>query len=459
MTLEEKSILHGRYQIEGLLGHGGMGAVYQAFDTLYDRPCAIKELCLSNLPREDKPQAAPAGDSFSGQQRTSSMTRMKAISLFKREAKLLAALDHPHLPKVNDYFSIGDDYYLVMTLIEGKDLRKLIEDRQWLPFPEAVVLAWTRQIIDALNYCHTRGLIHRDVKPSNILVCENDNVYLVDFGVAKYTDPGANTGSLLQVLTPRYSPPEQYTGEGLMDARVDIYSLGATLYTLLTGQQPMDAVSRLTGGNQPAPRQIIPTLSVQMDAVINKAMALDPVERFASLKDMSAELFKSAAAELLPKPAPEQKPALSKNREDISTVIYPVQHRGSTPEQKPVSTTVPPPPPPPQDAVLHILGPDKPHKFTLKRPTTRLGRLSQGNVDIDIDLAPFDEKRIISRHHAFIELYNGQYYLVDDNSHNGTWLNGRKLVPGERNQLVEADTIKFGSIQPHGIQAIFKEQS
>jgi serine/threonine protein kinase len=443
MSLEPQSILHGRYQIGNLLGSGGMGAVYRAFDTLYDQPCAVKEFCLSHLPKELSPQEASSNDSPGEHQSTPIMTRMKAIGLFKREAKVLATLNHPNLPKVTDYFGMDDDYYLVMTLVEGKDLHKTIEERQWEPFPEPTVMIWARQVMDALSYCHHQGLIHRDVKPSNLIACGSEKVYLVDFGVAKYSDPGKSSGGMTQVLTPLYSPPEQYTGQGLMDARVDIYSLGATLYTLLTGHQPIDAISRLTGTKLPAPRQIVPGISARVEAAILKALSLEQDKRFGSMKEMAETLDISSVE------APSATPIPFKDKEDISTVIYNLQPKKTGPLQEPQ------PPKSSTTAIIQILATDRPISYKLTKTVTKLGRVSgQSGTDIDIDLTNFDLNRIISRHHAFLEFYNGDFYLVDDNSHNGTWLNGRKLNPGERNQLVQGDTIKFGSIQPHGVQAV-----
>jgi serine/threonine-protein kinase len=446
MILEPKSILHSRYQIENMLGSGGTGAVYRAFDTLHDKPCAVKEFYLSNLPQEPGPQQGPAIDSPAGQPRPSPITRMKAIDLFKREAKVLATLNHPNLPKVTDYFGLGEDYYLVMTLVEGKDLHKLMEERQWQPVPEKTVLVWARQVMDALGYCHGLNLIHRDVKPSNIITCDPEMIYLVDFGVAKFMEPGKSTGSTAQVLTPRYSPPEQYTGQGVMDARVDIYSLGATLYTVLTGQQPIDAVSRLTGTKLPALRQINPSISPYVEAVIIKALSLEQDKRFINMQEMADALEKGPEKELEPPLPPSRK------KEDESTIIYNLQQKKKSPPE-----VAPAQPQTSCSASLQILGIERPYSFSLKKGVTKLGRLSeQLGSDIDIDLTPFDLRRIISRHHASVEFSAGYYFLADDNSHNGTWLNGRKLSPGERNQLADGDTIKFGSLQPHGVQGVVR---
>jgi serine/threonine protein kinase len=446
MILEPQSILHSRYQIENVLGSGGMGAVYRAFDTLYDKPCAVKEFCLSNLPQEPGPVQASAIDSPAGQIRSASISHKKAIDLFKREAKVLATLNHPNLPKVTDYFGLGEDYYLVMTLVEGKDLHKVMEERQWSPVPETTVLVWARQVMDALGYCHGLNLIHRDVKPSNIITSDPEMIYLVDFGVAKFTEPGKNTDSTAQVLTHRYSPPEQYTGQGVMDARVDIYSLGATLYTVLTGQQPLDAVSRLTGTKLPGLRQINPSISLNVEAAIIKALSLEQDKRFINMQEMADALGKGPEKELAP-------PVLASSKnEDASTIIYNVQQKIKSPPK--VASA------PPQtlcSAALQILGIERPHSFSLKKAVTKLGRLSEHlDTDIDIDLTPFDLRRIISRHHASIEFSMGYYFLVDDDSHNGTWLNGRKLSPGERNQLADGDTIKFGSLQSHGVQGVVR---
>jgi eukaryotic-like serine/threonine-protein kinase len=268
MTLTIGQIVENRYRIDALLGQGGMGAVYRAVDLRINVPVAIKEN------REAGPDAQKQ---------------------FAREAGLLAGLRHPHLPRVTDHFFLPDQgQYLVMDYIEGEDLGQVMARRG--PIPEAQALAWIGQVLDALEYLHSRSVIHRDVKPANIKLCPApaaggvDQVYLVDFGLAKVYDPLSSTTVGARGVTPGYAPPEQY-GVGRTDTRSDLYSVGATLYALLTGQAPPDALEHMTGrATFTPPRQLAPALSPDVEAVVLRAMQTRPDDRFQAAAEMWAAL-------------------------------------------------------------------------------------------------------------------------------------------------------------------------
>ncbi|RME46565.1 MAG: serine/threonine protein kinase, partial [Caldilineae bacterium] len=225
--LKPGTLLRNRYRIAGLIGTGGMGAVYLADDTrLEGRRCAIKEQVLD-------PALSPAA---SGQ--------------FQQEASLLARLDHPGLPKVSDYFSdeAGGRDYLVMDYVPGQNLEQLVRNarREKEFLAEETVLAWLDQLCDILTYLHTRNpiVLHRDIKPANIKLTPENRLKLVDFGLARPFDPAdPRTITGLQGLgSLPYTPLEQYVGHvGHTDARADLYALGATAYHLLTGQPPASA--------------------------------------------------------------------------------------------------------------------------------------------------------------------------------------------------------------------------
>ena len=270
MPLTQGQILNNRYRIVKLLGRGGMGDVYKAWDLSLSRPCALKESL----------EFSPEGQ-----------------HQFMREAQILAGLHHPNLPRVTDHFNIpGQGQYLVMDFVEGKDLEELrLQSAGRLP--EAQVLDWMMQVLDALNYMHRQRqpVIHRDIKPANIKIAPPDETYpqgramLVDFGIAKIFDQQKSTTQGARAVTPGYSPFEQY-GTSTTDVRTDLYALGATLYTLLTGQEPPEAPKRIVRDPLIPPRQLYPGISPALEAVLFKALQIDPDARFQSAGEFKAGL-------------------------------------------------------------------------------------------------------------------------------------------------------------------------
>ena len=260
MPLSPGQTLNNRYRIVKLLGQGGFGAVYRAWDSNLDCPRALKE----NFDTSPESQRQ-----------------------FRREAQILTVLTHPNLPKVVDHFVIqGQGQYLVMDYIEGQDLEEMLKN-QGNPLPEAQVLGWFSQICDALIYLHSQNppIIHRDIKPGNIKITPQGKALLVDFGIAKVYDVNSSTTMGARAVTPGYSPQEQY-GQGKTDARTDVYALGATLYHLLTGKQPPESIQRNLGMALTPPRQINPALSEQTEQVVLKAMARLPERRWQSVGEM-----------------------------------------------------------------------------------------------------------------------------------------------------------------------------
>jgi hypothetical protein len=193
--------------------------------------------------------------------------------------------------RVIDHFTVaGQGQYLVMDFVEGEDLQQMLDRRG--PLPEAEVLPWMFKICDALAYLHNQPqpIIHRDVKPANVKIAPDGQAMLVDFGIAKFYDPARQTTLGARAITPGYSPPEQY-GQGRTDPRSDIYSLGATLYALLTGKEPADSVERLIGSAAlTPPDQLNPLISEPVARVIMRALAAEPVQRFQSIGEFKAAL-------------------------------------------------------------------------------------------------------------------------------------------------------------------------
>ena len=267
MPLRAGEVLRGRYRISRIIGQGGMGSIYLADDLrLQGRLCALKEV------EHDRSLTAES----------LKQTREQ----FLREATVLARLDHPNLPKVSDFFSVGGRDYLVMDFVPGKDLRALMnETRQKGTFlSEREVLRWADQLANALSYLHsqTPPILHRDIKPSNLKLTPSGLLKLVDFGLVKILASDEVTITILQGRgTALYTPLEQYGGDsGHTDARSDIYAFGATLYHLLTNHPPMEARELfLNPEGLTPPRQLNPGISLRTERAVLWALSLHPDER------------------------------------------------------------------------------------------------------------------------------------------------------------------------------------
>ena len=220
MVLERGAFLNNRYRIVEILGQGGMGSVYRAIDEHLGVEVAVKDNLFTS-------------DEYERQ--------------FRREAMILANLRHANLPRVTDHFVIhGQGQYLVMDYIEGEDLRQRMERTGTLPEEEVISIG--AAVCEALDYLSTRkpSIVHRDIKPGNVKITPQGQIFLVDFGLAKTLEGTGETTSGARAMTPGYSPPEQY-GTARTDQRTDVYSLGATLYAALTGVTPEDALARADG--------------------------------------------------------------------------------------------------------------------------------------------------------------------------------------------------------------------
>lgn len=279
-TLAKNSTLQqGRYRIIRRIGKGGMGWVYEAYDNHLRTKVALKEALVS----------AP-----------------RWLGAFEEEAQGLARLEHAALPNVLDHFTESQRQYLVMLFIEGEDLGEMLK-RHGQPFPVARVLRWGAQLLDVLDYLHDKGVIHRDIKPENIKCPSNGQLFLLDLGLAKgELIQGLSSQKSLPGHTPNYAPPEQIAGEPT-DVQSDIYSLGATLYTLLTNQKPKDAKVRkkVVSYGTPDPllpaNQLNPKVSPHIAQALQQAMALDPAERPQSVQKMRAMLQEAVTVKLAPR--------------------------------------------------------------------------------------------------------------------------------------------------------------
>lgn len=265
--LTSGQVLQRRYTVIRLLGEGGFGAVYLVQDTrLGGKTMALKE-------------------SFDNS--------AEAQQQFQLEANLLAALSHPNLPRVSDYFiEMSGCQYLVMDFVEGQDLTDTIINRN-TPVPEVQALKWMVQVCEAVALLHgqrPRPIIHRDIKPSNIKITPVGQAVLVDFGIAKLYEAKKGTAPIAKAFSPGFSPYEQYAGG--TDARSDVYALGATLYCLLTATVPPDAFHERLIQKMPLapPRHLNPQISSTVEQVILRAMEMDPDRRYPSALELAQAL-------------------------------------------------------------------------------------------------------------------------------------------------------------------------
>jgi len=265
----------GRYHILEQLGEGGMATVYKTYDTRLERDVAVKVIRTERLTIETMP---------------------RALKRFEREAKSLGKLTHPNIVPVSDYGEYEGKPYLVMPYLPGGTLKQKMGKA--IPWQEAIQLLLP--IAEALDYAHSQNMIHRDVKPANILLTQRGQPMLTDFGIAKVLDLEETldlTGTSAAVGTPEYMAPEQATAK-FVDHRVDIYSLGVVLYEMVTGRKPFIADTPMAvlikHATEPLPRpsQFVSNIPMRVEKVLLKALAKQPENRYQSMREMTNALEK-----------------------------------------------------------------------------------------------------------------------------------------------------------------------
>ncbi|HKQ50837.1 MAG TPA: serine/threonine-protein kinase [Pyrinomonadaceae bacterium] len=300
--LAPNTLLQNRYQIVRSIGHGGMGAVYLARDQRLGHTVALKETFF---------------------------TEERMRKAFEREARLLAHLRHPALPKVTDHFEEDGGQFIVMEFISGDDLEMLLAQRGD-PFPPAQVLSWGDELLKALDYLHKQEppILHRDIKPANLKLTPQGEVILLDFGLAKGTAGATSsvmTSRSVFGFTPNFAPLEQIQGTGT-GPRSDLYSLAATLYYLMTGAIPPDALTRITevANGQPDPlrpaEEVNPEVPREVSEILMRTMAHNREQRPANAAELR-RLLREAAPEAI-----SLGQAMTNERERValqSTVIEP----------------------------------------------------------------------------------------------------------------------------------------
>jgi eukaryotic-like serine/threonine-protein kinase len=444
----------GQFQIREQIGQGGMARVYKAYQPSLDRFVAIKVIAAEFEDDRDT----------------------EFLSRFASEARLIARLTHPNIVPVHDFGEESGWAYIVMEYIAGGTLRDRLAltepEHQRLDLAHAVELI--HQAARALDFAHSRGVVHRDVKPGNMLLRTEDQLLLTDFGIATILEANkAFSRSGSNVGTPQYMAPEQGTPGATVDGRTDIYALGVTLFQCVTGQLPFNAETPVGILMQhmrdpvPLPSKLAPGLPRSVEHIILRAMAKDPAARYQRAREMATDL-EAAAGELrglgmrarLPTrqidlrtgempaalaPAPAARPprgvpgapgtcfrcgaANDPRNRYCTTCGYELSGRRAQADRY-----ILPNGRPLRCRLMPRNGPLVGQTFTLHQDETSIGR-TQGNDIILPDPT-------VSRRHARLSFHNGQWYLEDLNSSNGSFVNGVRIYRPA--PLMDGDELRLG---------------
>jgi serine/threonine-protein kinase len=430
IQLAPGTLLVDRYKITKRIGGGGMGSVYLAEDlNLANRPVAVKEMI----------------EMFADES-----ARTKAIEDFKREAELLARLDHPSIPTIYQYFfdSNRGRYYLVMKYIDGGDLAAR-QRASGGKVDELTVAKWAMDTADVLDYIHSQNppIIYRDLKPANLMIDARTNrVMLVDFGIARFVAPTQK--GVTAIGTMGYAPPELFAGN--VEARSDIYSLGATMFHLLTGQDPQDNPLLIFDfAKNPKPRQINPAITPEMEDLICCAVEHKPENRFPSAAafgealKMHLRFLQEGKGMAAPAPSPFETQqtvgpvftCVNCGRELAKDDVFCAYCGMRQPSKR---TT----------AKLIVMGTTE---MTAQFPLNVEGESLIGRMDPnrgirpEVDLSKYDPAARVSRRHAKIVVQGNQFFIEDLGSANGTFVNGTmRLAPSKPHLLISGDELKLG---------------
>lgn len=281
-------VLDERYRIEECIGVGGFGITYLCEDILLDRPVAIKEYFPSEWAEREETYVLIKQSKMLSAYRYGMESFMKEISI---TAKFIHT---PHIPSVYDAFEANDTLYMVMEYVDGISVGRMMKIREYRPLEPEEVATVILPVLDALEAVHDKNIVHSDISPGNILYTENGSIYLIDMGAAKYT---LDSQSVLDAifLKIEYAAPEQYrtaverkpADEGPW---TDIYALGATMYFILTGNKPVDVISRLNGTNEDLGMDLKEEISVAWAGILDETMALDRTERIQSVPELRRKI-------------------------------------------------------------------------------------------------------------------------------------------------------------------------
>jgi eukaryotic-like serine/threonine-protein kinase len=448
--LEEGTLLNGRYEVVRKIGGGGMGAVYLASDrNLGGVLRAVKEMVQSYIEEEQQE---------------------KAVNDFRRESLLLTSLEHPSIPTIYDYFFDDNEgrFYLVMKYVSGGDLAGRLRSSPSGRIEEKSVVEWAIQVTDVLDYLHNRvpSIVYRDLKPSNIMIDGNSGrVMLIDFGIARWVN--IEEKGVTAVGTMGYAPPELFSGN--VEPRSDIYSLGSTMFHLLTGADPQNSPLLIFDFTKnPRPRQINSGLSDQIEQILMRSVEYDTGKRFSSAAEMRESMVRHFENLRTGKVTYGLTDGVSGNVSQTNHAVFcgfcgqkivlsdmfcpfcgakqPLEQQGSSQLSNSgfASANI--------NARLVLIGTndlDTP-SYGLDKDSNLIGRRDpMSNIFPEVDLTKYDPQTKISRRHARLWREGDMFMVEDLGSSNGTTLNTSfneqfRLLPHQPRVIAHGDKIKVG---------------
>ncbi len=450
--LSEGTLLNSRYKIVRKIGGGGMGAVYLACDqNLAGIERAVKEMVQSSIEEEQQ---------------------NKAIDDFKRESTILSTLDHPSIPTIYDYFfdEAEGRFYLVMKYIAGGDLAARLRTAPGGRLEEKTVTEWALQVADVLAYLHglPTTIVYRDLKPSNIMLDGNTGrVMLIDFGIARSINQVQEKG-VTAVGTMGYAPPELFSGQ--VEPRSDIYSLGSTMFHLMTGADPQNNPLLIFDFQKnPRPRQINPQLSDQMERILMRSVEYSADSRFSSAEELKYVLtdhLENLRTGKLTFGVTDVPASISLanqivfcgfcGQRIVATDLFcafcgakqPIAQHGVHAEIYSRSGAT-------AKLIIEGTGELDAPVYSLEKNENLLGRRDpQSNIFPEVDLSKYDPQTKISRRHARIWREGGAFMIEDLGSSNGTILfagmsDSVRLAPRQPHELVSGDRLRLGDTTLH----------